>query len=820
MPFIMTKLIKPLCLSIVIFGLYLSSTANPVDLQTAQSVAAKFMGTNDLQLSATYPTDKNIAAVYVFNTADGFVIVSADDCETPIIGYSHEGRFDPNNVPVQMEDYLQDFVERIQYGIENHIVADETTTRQWELVKATGRLNESKSTQAVEPLLTELWHQGCLYNNLCPTMSGPCGHAEAGCVAVAMGQIMHYWKYPDMGWGYHSYSNQGITLSADFGNTVYDWYHMPDSLTESSNETEVNAVATLLYHCGVAVDMEYNTNGSGASSNYVPDALKRYFNYSRRVHREKQSDYTNDEWLLMLKSSLDVQRPVLYSGHGEAGGHAFVCDGYDNNDLLHFNWGWGRANGYFALGNLNPIGYEFNENNYAVFDIIPQFEPWIVEATPYPPEAGIIEGTGGYHLGEQCTLTAVSNEKCEFLHWKKDGRVVSNDTTYSFIINTDVDDIEACFSYKPIKDISAHHAPDTNDVNSPYVSLSWNFDGKHEWTLLNRFRIDEENLVTTDGEYIYTAFPYWHNSQFMFGKYTMDGEMVEAFNIDGARPDGLTCDGNYFYCSKNTASYDICHLYRYDFNDKTLVDSTNMMNRQFSKCAYDAYYDGFWLLHYYPANQLYLQTRQGEPIGGTTIPSSMQYYLNGFGGFTAKDGSPHLLICCDSGIYDYDIVNGKLNTNSITRLDYTGRALDASVGKYDGKDAIYLIAKDYGTENHWIYIYEIACHLSPILHYRLYRADSEGNTVMLADEYTGTSFIDSTWNHTCAGMYRFGISEVYYNGTESEIIWSDLIEKTDYGIDENDQETPEQAVQKVFEDGQIIIIKNGKRYTITGQHLN
>ena len=180
-------------LFIALFGLILSTTARTVDLQTAQSIAVKFMGTSDVQLVSTYRTDKNAAAFYVFNTENGFVIVSADDCETPIIGYSHEGRFDPNAVPVQMEAYLQDFVARIQYGIENHIEADELTARQWELVKTTGRLNESKTASAVEPLLTEMWEQGCHYNELCPTFSKvPCGHAEVGCVAVAMGQIMHY----------------------------------------------------------------------------------------------------------------------------------------------------------------------------------------------------------------------------------------------------------------------------------------------------------------------------------------------------------------------------------------------------------------------------------------------------------------------------------------------------------------------------------------------------------------------------------------------------------------------------------------------------
>ena len=225
------KRILLLCLAV--FGLAMCALAHPVNLETATAIASHFMGTHDLQLTATYRTDKGVAAFYVFNTSDGFVIVAADDCETPIIGYSHEGHFDPNDVPRQMEGYLQDFVARIQYGIEHHIVADEATIKQWELIHATGKLHGDKSNKAMEPLLTSKWHQGCLYNSLCPTMIGPCDHAEVGCVAVAMGQIMHYWCYPSTGWSAHSYTLSGNTLSADFGNTTYDWEHMPDSLTEA-----------------------------------------------------------------------------------------------------------------------------------------------------------------------------------------------------------------------------------------------------------------------------------------------------------------------------------------------------------------------------------------------------------------------------------------------------------------------------------------------------------------------------------------------------------------------------------------------------------
>jgi hypothetical protein len=818
----MKQLIKTLFLSFAIFGLFHSSFAHPVDLETARSVATKFMGTKDLQLSTTYTTDKSKAAFYVFNTTDGFIIVSADDCETPIIGYSHEGRFDPSNVPMQMVDYLHDFVARIEYGIGNHIEADEATARQWELVKATGRLNESKSTKAVEPLLTEMWEQGCLYNNLCPSIEHtPCGHAEAGCVAVAMGQIMHYWRYPVTGWGSHSYNNTGFQLSADFGNTVYDWNHMPDSLTDDSSEVEIEAIATLLFHCGVSVDMKYKADGSGADSGDVPNALKRYFNYSKRLHIEKRSDFDDEEWISKLKACLDLQQPVYYGGKGSQGSHAFVCDGYDGNDLLHFNWGWGRANGYFALGHLNPIGYSFNETNFAIFDINPQYEPWIVEATAYPPTAGNIEGIGEYHIGEQCTLTAVPVENSRFCYWKKGGRIVSYDTNYSLVVNGDVNDIEAYFSYQPLKGIQAFHAPDTNDMNSPYVNLSWNYDDNQEWPLLKQFEINRETLITTDGEYIYTGYDYWYEDHpYTFYKYTMDGDLVESFNIDGAKPSGLTCDGNYFYCSKNTASYDVFRLYCYDFANKTLVDSL-YVDIQFGECAYDYDNDGFWLLEYISRKKIVFVNRQGQTIYNISIPTSLSPSLQGFGSFTAEDGNPHLLLF-GNGIFNYDISNNSFNEHMLSYL-HINQIERVCIGKYDGRDAVYVIGHDhYYDENNSIYIYEINSHLAPIQHYRLYRADSEGSTLMLADEVTDSSYIDSTWNEASAGNYRFGVSEVYFNGVESEIIWSDPIVKTDYGIDENvdNQEDTDSSVQKVIEDGHIVIIKDGKKYDVSGQKLN
>ena len=676
------KRIITLCFAII--GLCCYAMALPVDQETAKAIASKFMGANNVQFSTTYTTDSNVAAFYVFNTNDGFVIISADDCETPIIGYSREGHFDPNDVPMQMEDYLQDFVARIQYGIENDIVADETTARQWELVKAIGRLNNRKNTKSVEPLLTEKWHQGCLYNSLCPTIAKvPCGHAEVGCVAVAMGQIMHYWGYPATGWGSNSYYNQGVVLSANFGDTHYDWEHMPDSLTESSSNTEIEAVATLLYHCGVSVNMEYSTNGSTASSTKVPDALMRNFDYSRQLHRDRKGN-NNAEWLTKLKDCLDLQRPIYYSGSGSAGGHAFVCDGYDSNDLLHFNWGWGgNGDGYFALGNLNPIGYSFNNNNYAIFDIIPEYEPCLVTATAYPPTAGTIEGSGEYHIGDSCTLTATPAENYEFYCWKKDGQTLSNLPTITLDVEEDTLSIEAYFTCFPVGQISANYSPDAGDAGSPSVSLSWN-RADTEWKLLKQFETDGEGSgVAIDGEHIYVTYAYWNYPPFLFGKYTLDGELVENFNIEGV-PDalGLAYDGTHYYCNSGHSGLSI--LYELDIYNKMIVDSINM-GIWFGTIAYDPEYDGFWLGH---NNQAILYDRQGQRIKASPTTAD---YINGTAYFVAKDRNPHILLSRDAGVYDYDINNNVI----LDRLlldpgwDYT-YGVGACYGIYDGKEAMFI----------------------------------------------------------------------------------------------------------------------------------
>jgi hypothetical protein len=465
-----------------------AAEANPIDMTTAREVAMKFMNANsevplrgaeDLQLVTIYNISRGDAAFYVFNTLNGFVIVSADDCASPILGYSNEGQFGGNDMPLQLQDYLQDFVEQIQYGIVNHVEADEATARQWELVRSIGRLTEQRATTAVAPLLTDTWHQVCYYNEKCPEDStGYCGHAVTGCVATSFAQIMHYWGYPVTGRGSHTYKpTRYPQQTANFGATTYDWANMPDSLTSSSTSAQINAVATLIWHCGVAVNMKYGPDGSSARSSDIPAALKDYFGYSTELSMISRSNFTNENWLARMKGCLDMGYPIHYSAQDANGGagHAFVCDGYDSNDLLHFNWGWGGScNGYYSIGAMNAGSHAYTRSNGAIVNIHPDCNSGTsnqVSVMANPSNGGIVNGAGIYDCGEVCTLTATVAEGYAFDNWTKDGAVVSCFPTCELFVT---DSAEYVANFRQVDGILIGEAAHDNS-NLPtynYLSLS------------------------------------------------------------------------------------------------------------------------------------------------------------------------------------------------------------------------------------------------------------------------------------------------------------------------------------------------------------
>lgn len=304
--------------------------------------------------------------MYLFNfTSGGFVLLAADDACIPILGYSSEGSLKVAEMPANVKAWLDDYSREIDVILDAGL-SNAGTKNEWTRIYNN---DFTKDIAAVTPLLSTTWDQGCYYNASCPyDAGGDCSHALTGCVATATAQVMKFWNYPTTGLGSHSYSDPTYgTQSANFGTTTYQWASMPANVTTTNT-----AVATLMKHCGVGVDMSYGVSGSSATTADVPYALINYFRYDASATYKYKSSYTAAGWISLLKAELDAARPVIYRGDDGSSGHAFVCDGYNNSNYFHFNWGWsGYADGYFVIGSLNPGTYAFNSANAAVIYISP-----------------------------------------------------------------------------------------------------------------------------------------------------------------------------------------------------------------------------------------------------------------------------------------------------------------------------------------------------------------------------------------------------------------------------------------------------------------
>lgn len=316
---------------------------------------------NSLQLAYSADTQEG-TAFYVFNQNedDGFVIVGADELCRPVLGYSEHGSFDidklPDNVRWWLSQYSEQFCQVKKLGAKAEAQTREKQQRQ------------RAAKASIAPLMTTRWNQGEPFNNAIPTLGPGYSKFVTGCVATAMAQVMKYHNTPAQGSGSHDYtitynSTMPVNFSADFGSTNYDWANMLDDYNGGYNSTQANAVATLMYHAGVSVDMNYNTStngGSGAQSNKIPNALYTYFGYDKSAYEANRNFYADEEWEDLIYGELAANRPVLYGGqdYKGGGGHQFVCHGYNAaDDMYAFNWGWGGyCDGYYAMTGANGTG--------------------------------------------------------------------------------------------------------------------------------------------------------------------------------------------------------------------------------------------------------------------------------------------------------------------------------------------------------------------------------------------------------------------------------------------------------------------------------
>lgn len=282
----------------------------------------------------------------------GYTIVSGDDRMPEIVGYSTTDTYSEENMPDGMKHLMQAY-EAMATALANGDAKVERCLAEKEALAADSTYRQPR----VEPLLADIaWGQTEPYNNLCPMYDGQ-RRTVTGCVATAMAQLMMYYKYPqtlksDIP-AYQTSSYQLDMPSVSAGER-YDWDNMlPQYSGSAYTAAQANAVAKLMYHCGLSVKADY---GPSTGTNCTPDVLVKYWGYDPDVIKQlNREGFSLREWTAILDAELRASRPVYYSGVSfTSGGHAFLCDGADGDGLYHINWGWsGWSNGYFDITILN-----------------------------------------------------------------------------------------------------------------------------------------------------------------------------------------------------------------------------------------------------------------------------------------------------------------------------------------------------------------------------------------------------------------------------------------------------------------------------------
>lgn len=415
-----------------------SAQAKPVDAGTARRVAETYMramGMINTAALVDVTAQTPFAEFYVFTAPKGgFILISADDCVKPVLGYSTGNRFETKDIPEPVAEWLRDYENEIR-----HVKHLKSWTRhaEWSMLEA-GEIPSMMSKSMTDTLTTK-WSQGRYYNLLCPSDTNhSSGHALTGCVATSMGMVMKYWNFPTTGFSNHGYTHSSYGWQyADFDATTYQWDNMPAQLTSVTSDAQDSAVALLLYHVGVSVEMGYGSSSSGAQTvnggsftkASQENALIRYFKYSPALHSVNRDDFAPSEWNALLAAEIDAGRPVVYSGHG-SGGHAFVLDGYNNDGCFHFNWGWsGSYNGYYPIGGLNPTSTRYyNSSNRANIGIQPNLD-WgtggTITVNTSDSTRGTVSPSVAYNFGDTVFIRAYPNHGYRFKCWSDGSPYIS-----------------------------------------------------------------------------------------------------------------------------------------------------------------------------------------------------------------------------------------------------------------------------------------------------------------------------------------------------------------------------------------------------------
>ena len=338
--------------SFLILFLLLSVTTNyadNVDFNTALRIARAYVNTSkkDAQnIKTRAAATATQQPYYIFNdeAGKGFVVIAGDDKMGKVLAYSKEASIDMTNLNPEAR-YLFDTYRQVYEELSKNKTL---TTRAGAATKA---------ADAVQPLLKSKWGQDYPYSKQTRYMTG--------CVATAVAQVMYYHKWPAQGKGQESYMVKfdNTVRSADFTKSHYDWDNMLlDYNRRNITTKQEDAVALLMNDVGIATNMQYTDRASGTQSYMAERALRNYFDYDAAMVTRSYEGV--DNFIEIVKEELRNGFPLYISGDSKTGGgHAWVCDGFDEEDRFHMNFGWnGQANGYYSLATLNvtSTGSEFN----------------------------------------------------------------------------------------------------------------------------------------------------------------------------------------------------------------------------------------------------------------------------------------------------------------------------------------------------------------------------------------------------------------------------------------------------------------------------
>lgn len=431
--FLFMKVYRYITLFLVFGFLSLAAGANPVSKskltafgQRAFKQKAEILSvsTNDIELKDVQylggTSDAPLLALFNFNK--GFLLLAADDVAMPVLAYSFTSNLVMDQAAPGARYWIDLYQKEIQFMRDNNFDQTDEVAAEWAMLERPST-KQSRSV-VVSPLITSMWNQNKYYNKYSPMDSeSPAGYDNRvpnGCVAVAMSSLLYYYRYPSHGWGSHTNYTEYGNFHVNFAEQTYYYDAMEDELSFYNEE-----VAKLIFHCATSVDMMYSPEGSGAYSENVPDALVQYFGYAPNCSFEHKYQYSGSSWRQLLASELDANRPLYYSGYSDDGGHAFICDGYNSDNLFHFNFGWGgSSNGYYALssngGASNPVG-GFSSGQGAIVNCYPADEQY-----PYSCDSRVITCSNGTLEDGSGPLDYQNNMHCEY--------VITEDRTYSVTV--------------------------------------------------------------------------------------------------------------------------------------------------------------------------------------------------------------------------------------------------------------------------------------------------------------------------------------------------------------------------------------------------